>query len=107
VEIGTWSKPAARLIRFVIRLAFLRRLGDVRPLARIRTQIRDAEVVRLAAQVQLLHDLVSHISSASIMMRWPISHSLQAARSSGSPTPRRSSEVWMFSIPRPSRLSRT
>jgi hypothetical protein len=62
VEIGTWSKPAARLIRFVIRLAFLRRLGDVRPLARIRTQIRDAEVVRLAAQVQLLHDLcVAHL----------------------------------------------
>ena len=49
------SKPAARVIRFVIRLAFLRRLGDVRPLARIR--LRDGCV---AAPVQLLNDLVAH-----------------------------------------------
>ena len=50
------SKPAARVIRFVIRLAFLRRLGDVRPLARIR--LRDGCV---AAPVQLLNDLVAHV----------------------------------------------
>ena len=49
------SKPAACVIRFVIRLAFLRRLGDVRPLARIR--LRDGCV---AAPVQLLNDLVAH-----------------------------------------------
>ena len=49
------SKPAARVIRFVIRLACLRRLGDVRPLARIR--LRDGCV---AAPVQLLNDLVAH-----------------------------------------------
>ena len=49
------TKPAARVIRFVIRLAFFRRLGDVRPLARIR--LRDGCV---AAPVQLLNDLVAH-----------------------------------------------
>ena len=50
------AKPAARVIRFVIRLAFFRRLGDVRPLARIR--LRDGCV---AAPVQLLNDLVAHL----------------------------------------------
>ena len=49
------TKPAARVIRFVIRLAFFRRLGDLRPLARIR--LRDGCV---AAPVQLLNDLVAH-----------------------------------------------